>query len=164
MATPIPAANRIDGMTGEVWSDLASPDGSIRFQGDVTTIAGTISQDKREVPVPGTRNTQNKGGRVSRSGSFSYAKVDDAREIAFLATLDDLDILRQRRDAGDPVNAFFSLLINLDDPEAWGSSKLLLTGCRMWELPIGYNINDLVEREIPFTWEGEHLTGIVRPA
>jgi hypothetical protein len=167
MAKPIPASNRIDGMTGEIYSDLGVSTGKMRFQGDVTSISGTIAQDRREVPVPGTRNTQNKGGRISRSGNFSYQKVDDAREIYFLRTIDDLDILRARRNSRNPVDAYFSMLLALDDPEAWGASRLLLTGCRMWEIPIGFNINDLVEREVPFTWENEIVPqggSIVRPA
>ena len=159
---PIPAERRIDGMTGEVWRDGA-------FQADIVEITGTVRVERKEVPIPGSRSTHYKRGRVSREGSFRYQKVDDAREIEFLSLIKSMAQMRAERDAaiasGNPLpTSTFSMLISLDDPEAWGKSSLLLKGVTMWELPVGFNINDLVEREIPITWEDEEpISTIVRP-
>lgn len=152
----IGAQRRIDGMAGEVHMDIGG--GAMAFAADVVEISGTIRVDRKDVPIPGTRNTQSKPGRVSREGSFRFQKIDDRYEKFFLENnLGDLSVLRAARDAnnGNLPNVTFSIMIVLDDPQAWGASKLTLTGVKMWELPIGYNINDLVERDIPITWENE---------
>ena len=46
--------------------------------------------------------------------------------------------------------------MKIDDPEALGIERWQLDGCRIWRLPIGFNIGDeLLEREYPLTWENE---------
>lgn len=148
------ASRRIDGATGEVWMDIG---GSMEMAADIVEINGAIRKERKDVPIPGTRNTHHKSGRITREGSFRFQKIDDRYESYFLSQLQDLATLRALRDAngGNLPNNTFSVLINLDDPQAWGASTMLITGVEMWELPIGFNLNDLIEREIPITWENE---------
>jgi hypothetical protein len=54
--------------------------------------------------------------------------------------------------------------IRVDDPDSWGAEEIQLLGVRLWEIAIGYTMGDLLEREIPFTWEYEKLIqGVPRP-
>jgi hypothetical protein len=50
----------------------------------------------------------------------------------------------------------FQLVLQYDDPDALGKEQWQLNGCLLWRLPFGFSItDDLVDREIPFTWETE---------
>lgn len=152
---PIPAERRMDGMYGEAYRDG-------RFLADVIEVTGTVSIDRREIPIAGSVNTHYKRGRVSREGTLRYQQVDSRWLQEFLAfTSLSLAERRAARDRGEYPSAAFDLMLVIDDPEAWGKESLMLYGVIMWNASIGFSISDLLEREVPITWEDEELIGAV---
>lgn len=151
---PIDAERRMDGMYGEAYRDG-------RFLADVIEVSGTISIDRRELPITGSVNTHYKRGRVSREGTLRYQQVDSRwlREFMDFTSL-SLSQRRAMRDAGQAPTAPFNILLAVDDPEAFGAEQLMIYNVIMWNHSIGFSINDLLEREIPITWEREAL---IRP-
>lgn len=155
---PIPAERRIDGMYGEAYRDG-------RFLADVIEVSGTLSIDRREIMRAGSVRTAHKRGRVTAEGTLRYQAVDSRWLKEFMAfTSMSLAERRAARDAGNPVTSPFDLQLTIDDPESWGAETLMLYGVVMWSHSIGFSIADLLEREIPITWDAEELVDeIVQP-
>jgi hypothetical protein len=149
---------RVDGQWGEVWHQGV-------YQGDILEITGRIAIERREIPRAGTNNVAFRRGRVSREGSFRVGKVDSRFE-KFILDMAGISV-QQRRAARDQAVDLFPetwFMVRIDDPDSWGAEELQLLGVRFWEIPIGFTMGDLLEREIPFTWEEENLMkGIPRP-
>jgi hypothetical protein len=151
MAGTPPAQYRIDGAYGEAYRDG-------NWLADVIEVSGTITVDRREVPMAGEIGTHYKRGRVTREGTIRFQQIDDRwhREFMSFSSL-SLTQRRAARNAGTPVGAPFSLLLRIDDPEAAAGSSYSLSDVIMWSIPIGYSISDMLEREIPITWTNEQL-------
>lgn len=156
---PIGGEKRIHGKYGEVYRDGV-------FQTDVTEVSGTIDIDQIDVPMAGTSATGKKRGGVNRSGTLRFSQVDSRwHKEMFSFTSLSLAERRAARDAGAEVGTPFNLLVMLDDPEAFGAESMMLYGVQMWNIPIGFSLGDLVDREITITWEREELVQeIVQPA
>lgn len=156
---PIPAERRMDGMYGEAYRDG-------RFLADVIEVSGTVSIDRRELPIAGSVNTHYKRGRVAREGTIRYQQVD-SRWMQEVLSFTSLSLAERRaaRDRGENPAAPFDLMLTIDDPEAFGKETLMLYGVIMWNHSIGYSINDLLEREVPITWASEELlSGVSQPS
>lgn len=150
---PIPAERRIDGAYGEAYRDG-------RFLADVIEVTGTISIDRRELPMAGSINTHYKRGRVTREGTLRYQAVD-SRWLEEFIQFTSLSLAERRalRDTpgANPAASPFDLDIIIDDPESYGKETLRLFGVVMWSANIGFSISDLLEREVPITWTREAL-------
>ena len=148
---PVPVEKRFDGMYGEVYRDGL-------WMADVIEVSGTTSIDRRDLPIAGTVNTQYKRGRVTREGTMRIQQLDDRWHKEFFDfTSKSLAERRAARDAGNPLTTPFDLHLVVDDPEAFGRSSVMLYGVVMWGMPLGFSINDLLEREIPITWVREEI-------
>ena len=44
-------------------------------------------------------------------------------------------------------------MIKLDDPDALGTERCLLHGVKFWEINGGWRVGEILEEEIPFTFE-----------
>lgn len=156
---PIAAERRLDGMYGEAYRGG-------RFLADVIEVTGTVSIDRRELPITGSVNTHYKRGRATREGNIRFQQVDSRWHREFFAfTSLSLAERRAARDAGNSVTDPFNLQLTIDDPEAWGAETLMIYGVIMWSMSIGFSISDLLEREIPITWVREELVDwIEQPA
>lgn len=164
MAGPTPPSHpstiedrRIDGQYGEVWHEGV-------YQGDILEITGRIAIERREIPRAGNSGVVFRRGRVSREGSFRIGKIDSRFENKILQYIrlspDEKRKLRRQGIAAFPDTW---LTIKVDDPDSWGVEEIQLLGVKIWEVGIGFTMGDLLEREIPFTWESENLVkGIAR--
>lgn len=143
------AAEIMDGSTGEVRING-------KWQADVTDVTGTVRQERRTVNMSGRRRASYKGGQVSGEGTLRFQKVDDRWEKDFFQhTSLSLKEQRELKKQGLLKSRAFPLLIVVDDPEAYGASYLKLGGVIVWEMPVGYSLTELIERELPITWETE---------
>lgn len=144
------ALQRMGGMYGSCWRDG-------RMLTDVVLVQATAEVAQVAVPLVGMTRLGNKPGRVTRTGSLRYQKVDTRWEMqvwSFIA--ESLDARRAARDAGNPGLPSFSIQIELDDPDALGIEKWQLDGCQIYRMNLGFDIaQDLTELDVPFSWETE---------
>lgn len=155
---PIPVERRMDGMYGEAYRDG-------KFLADVIEVTGAPTIDRKELAIAGSVNIHYKRGRVAREGTLRYQQVDSRWLQEFLSfTSLSLAERRAARDRGENPAAPFDLMLTIDDPEAFGKESLMLYGVVMWSHSIGFSISDLLEREVPITWESEELlSGVSQP-
>jgi hypothetical protein len=138
------------GMYGSCWRDG-------QLLTDVVLVQGTADIQQVQVPLVGQTRMGFKPGRVTRSGNLRYQKVDGHWEKMvwdYISTT--LEQRRAARDAGNPGLPNFDIQLEIDDPDALGIEKWTLTGCQIYRMSLGFDINqDLTEIDIPFTWEDE---------
>jgi hypothetical protein len=145
------ALQRMGGMYGSAWRD-----GVLLSEVVQVTAAAEVAQI--DVPLAGTINTGHKTGRVARTGTIQYQKVDTYWEMQVWQFLSQsLTDRRAARDRGQHSGIqSFQLLLELDDPDALGIEKWQLDGCQIYRLNLGFNIgDDLTQYEVPLTWESE---------
>lgn len=149
---------RIDGEYGEVFHEG-------KYAADIVEIQGRIAIERREIPRAGQTSSVTRRGRVSREGTIRISKVDSRFESLIIKWANYTT--KERREAraqGTELYRDTWLTIKLDDPDSWGSEELQLFGVKFWEIPIGFTQGDLIDRELPMTWEREQLNaGIPRP-
>jgi hypothetical protein len=143
---------------GELWHEGY-------YQGDLIAFSGTISIERRDVPVAGQDDTVYRRGRISRTGTLSVAKCDSRWEalIIYYAGL-GVDQRRTLRNAGIDPFPSTTLLIRLDDPDSWGEEDIQIVGVKFWEIGLGYAGSSIIQRDLPVTWQSESmLDAIPRP-
>ncbi len=111
---------------------------------EIQSVAATIRLGRRDIMRAGSRNIGYKMMTTAGEGSISYVKVTDDFVKA---------ISEPFRDANQPQR-LYDLRTVLDDPESLGIQELQYLKVRFWELPLGFNVNDIIEESIPFTFEG----------
>jgi hypothetical protein len=148
----------IDGNWGQIFMNG-------HVQADLKGITGTVAIAQQALPRSGSNTQVYRRGRITRSGSVSLLKVDSRFESWMLKYANmTAQEMREARGKGEPVFQDLELLVKLADPESWGSEELMLFGIKFWELPIGFTQNTMLERDLPMTWNTEHLVeGIARP-
>lgn len=124
---------------------------------DVVEVSATIELNRIEVPLVGQTKQGYKAGRESREGSLNFQKIDSRWERMlhdFLVKRQDW--LNNAEGAQAVKSPQFKLKISYRDPDAAGKETWVLNGCQVWRVPLGFNItDDIVNRELPFTWESE---------
>jgi hypothetical protein len=149
---------RIGAMYGEVWR-------AGRLLAEVTNISATIERARTEMPLVGTTKTGYKFGRETQEGTLTIQKIDSRWENEVHSQLSHtLAERRAARRAGELLVAPFNLQLELDDPDALGWEAWQLSGCLLYRLTLGHDVSDdVVSREIPFTFEGlQPLANFVR--
>ncbi|HLN61745.1 MAG TPA: phage tail tube protein, partial [Symbiobacteriaceae bacterium] len=48
---------------------------------------------------------------------------------------------------------FSRLVVQLSDPESLGVERVALKGVKFWEIEFGFQLDSVLEEEIPFTFE-----------
>lgn len=139
-----------------VWG--AAYDAQGNLISEAVQVSTNVEIGRIGVPLVGSMREGHKQGRETREGTMNVQKIDAKWELLVYATLSQT--VQQRRAARDGnaprFDPTFSLVLKLDDPEALGVERWQLDGCRIWRLPLGFNIADeLIEREYPITWESE---------
>lgn len=139
-----------DGMYGSAWKDG-------KQLADVIEFTGNVAINRVDVPLVGQERTGHKPGRQTREGTMRVQKVDTKWEMQIYQFLSQsLEDRRAARDAGNPMLAPFSLILEYDDPYALGRERWQLDGVLLWQMPLGFSIGtDLTETEFPVTWETE---------
>jgi len=143
---------------GEIWHEG-------HYQGDLIAFAGSLSIEKREVPVAGQDNIIYRRGRISRTGTLSVAKCDSRWE-AYMIYFAGLSVQARRKLRNEGINPVppTVLMIKLDDPDSWGAEEIALYGVQFWEIGLGYAGQTIIQRDIPVTWQSEKmLRAIPRP-
>ncbi|MDR7001561.1 hypothetical protein J2Y67_004034 [Neobacillus niacini] len=103
--------------------------------------------DKEEIKRSGTRWTGHKVTSIKGSGTISGYKItsDFTSLIGSVAS-----------DRGKPYVT--SIILKLDDPEAYGAERVMLKGVQFDQIPLSkFEVGSLVEEELPFTFSGYDL-------
>lgn len=136
-----------------------------RLLADTVEVSAPVAINKITVPAVGTLDEGYKRGRVTREGTLTIAKIDTSWEQEVYAILSQSDdAIRAARDAGNPINPAFSIVLKLDDPEALGVERWQMDGCRLWNFDMGFSqSDDITQRQFQLSWESERpLTAFTR--
>jgi hypothetical protein len=148
-----PGAWRFSGRWGSAWDSQGN------MIAEMVAVAAPIEMGRIDVPLVGSMRAGHKQGPETREGTLRVQKVDTKWELFVYSLLSQsVDARRAARDGRGPalLDPEFTIVLKWDDPEALGVERWQLDGCRIWRLPLGFDINDdLVEREYPLTWELE---------
>lgn len=128
----------INGTFGELWLADTS-----EWLVNVQEVDARLRIDRAEVRMAGNRGMGYKALGVSGEGTVRMYKVT----TRFLESISRL--FRDGRGRMEVMN----MIVKLDDPEALGVERIRLGRVKFWEINFGYNLNNLQEESIPFTFE-----------
>lgn len=131
----------INGSFGEVWDESGN------WLANVQEVTFRIAIDRRDVMRSGTRRMGYKAMGTTGEGTIRGFKVTSL-------FLERVAVMMRSDSARQFVG---QLLVKLDDPEALGAERVLLKGVKFWEYSGGWQVNEIVEEEIPFTFEDNSL-------
>ena len=140
MKFPLAAERTINGSYGKLYVGAT-------WLANIQRVEARITVERREVKVAGTRHTGYKGMNVTGEGTITGLKVTD-----FWLKL----VSRYMRDESSFIPPL-TLQTTLADPENGATESLDLVRCRFWEVPFGFQVNELVEEAIPFTFENINI-------
>lgn len=126
----------VNGSFGELYADG-------EFVAPVQRIEANIRSNRRDIMRAGTRQMAYKLMTIQGDGTIGLLKV----------TSDFLKIVSEPMRSERQIQRIMSLRIKIDDPEALGIEEYRLTKVKLWEINLGFNVNDVIEEAIPFTFE-----------
>jgi hypothetical protein len=128
----------INGQFGELYDETG------KFLSTVQRVEARVMVERQEVRPAGQRAVGYKMKGTSAEGTITQFKVtsDMLTKVS-----NPLQNPRQKQFVGE-------LLYKLDDPEAIGAEWVRLKRIKFWEINLGYQMNELVEESVPFTFEG----------
>lgn len=134
----------INGSYGEIF--LVEDDGmggeTKEFLANIQGFEARASVERKEVMRSGTRRTGYKRGAISGEGTLRGFKVTSRWASEFSSEYDE-----------DGTTDRYVVESQLQDPESLGAEIVRFTGVQVWELPVGWSVGDLIEEDIPFTFE-----------
>lgn len=136
----------INGAFGEVWDQ----DG--RWLANVQEISYRVTIDRRDVPRSGTR----------RMGYKAMGTMGEGTLRGFKVTSLFLERITPMMNSDSARQFVGQLLVKLDDPEALGTERVQLKAVKFWEYSGGFQVGELVEEEIPFTFEDISRPTVIR--
>lgn len=170
MAEPQNDGNlRISGRYGEVFivsRPLTIPDGSntpipgppvgVKLM-EVESIEATAEGTFIDINLPGTGETGDKDGPVTRNGTMTIQHLTTewqqyVKRTGFAGTLQQR---RRARDRRQRLDSSLVLQVWNDDPSALGAEGWQLEGVRSRRLTIGFSQDDALTRELPFRYRDE---------
>jgi len=128
----------INGSFGEVLH------GDGRWLTEIQNIQATVKINRRDIMRAGTRAIGYKPMTVSGEGTIGLLKVTS--DFAKVVT-------EMMRGGNDQLQKVTTLTIKLNDPEALGIEQTRLIGVRFWEINLGFGVDDIIEENVPFTFE-----------
>lgn len=121
-------------------------------------VSGNVAVARVEVPLVGTTRMGYKTGRETREGTMRIQQIDSTWALQVFQFTGQT--LADRINARGTTNATFpsfDLVLSVNDPDAYDKETWQLTGCQVWQMPVGFSItDDIIQRELPLTWEGEN--------
>lgn len=134
------ATRTINGSFGEVWQDGV-------WLTNIQSAEATVDINKEDIKRSGTRWLGQKVTTLKGSGTMTGYKV----------TSDFISLIGSvASDSGKPYVT--SIILKLDDPEAYGAERVTLKGVQFDKIPLGkFEVGALVEEELPFTFSGYEL-------
>jgi hypothetical protein len=130
----------INGSYGELFIDGV-------WQTQVQRVEGRITIQRREVRLAGSRQTGYKATGTAGDGTITGFKVTSH----WLRTIGAY----QRHSASRMADSMIRYTIA--DPENGGIEEVELLGVKFWEVPIGFQVDELVEEAIPFTFVNHNM-------
>lgn len=127
----------INGSFGEVHDESGN------WLSNVQEVTFRISIDRRDVMRSGTRRMGYKAMGTTGEGTIRGFKV----------TSDMLERVASMMRSDTARQFVGQLMVKLEDPEALGTERVLLKSVKFWEIGGGWQVNELVEEEVPFTFE-----------
>ncbi|MEH6943718.1 phage tail tube protein [Bacillus sp. JJ722] len=113
-----------------------------------------VEINKEEVPIAGTRWIGHKVTSLTGTGSISMYKVTSE----FIVLIGSI-----AQDDGKPYVT--ELIFKLADPESFGAERIRLKGVQFDQIPLGkFEVNAIVEDELPFTFSGYELLDKIEQA
>lgn len=150
MASVQDALRRFGGMYGAAYRDGF-------LQQEAIEVSGNVAVARVEVPLVGQTKTGYKAGRETREGTMRIQQIDSTWAMEIYQFLgQSLDQRRALRGTPNATLRTFDMVLRIDDPEAYDYEEWQIEGVQVWQMPIGFAItDDIVQREIPITWETE---------
>ncbi len=129
--------------------------GELTYKGEIIaniqTIEARITAERRPVRIAGTIRTAYKRVGVTGEGTFTVLRVSSE----FMQTAIDLF---------DPLKPVLpaNMTIKISDPDLGPSvgaeeEEITLENVKLWEIPFGFNVEDLISQTVQFTFEGAVL-------
>ncbi len=150
MVQPAPGVLQPEFAVNGSWGQLFAPVGE--YLAEAQRIEAMVRINRRDIPRAGTRRVGYKAMTIMGEGTFGLIKTS-SKFLQIVSELMRGDINQMQR--------VFSLKIRLDDPEAMGAEVIRLTGVKLWEIGFGFNINDILEETIPFTYDNMVLEEVI---
>jgi hypothetical protein len=110
---------------------------------NVQEVTFRITIDRQEIMMSGTRRKGYKATSTAGEGTLRQFKVT----TAFIKRVSEL--MRDDRQ----LQFVGQLMVKLDDPDSLGTERVLLKGVKFWEINGGWRVGEIIEEEIPFTFE-----------
>jgi hypothetical protein len=126
---------------------------------DAIEVSGNVAVARVEVPLVGTTRMGYKTGRSTREGTMRIQAIDSSWALQ-VWQFTSQSLQDQINNRGKTLPSF-DLTIAINDPDAYDYEEWQLAGVQCWQMPIGFAItDDIIQREIPITWEGEVPTHV----
>lgn len=128
-----------------------------RLLADTVEVQAPVAINKITVPAVGSLDEGYKRGRITREGTLTIHKIDSSMELEVYGLLSQSDDDRRAaRDAGNPLDPTFSIVVKIDDPEALGVERWQMDGCRIWNFDLGFSQGDeITQRQFQLSWASE---------
>lgn len=139
------ATRVINGSYGEVWCEGV-------WLTNIQSAEAIIEIDKEEISRSGTRMKGHKSMGLTGTGNVTGYKItsDFIKRIGAIAN-----------DRGKPFVT--ELIYKLADPESNGAERIRLKGVQFDRIPLStFEVNTIVEEELPFTFSGYELLDQIR--
>ncbi len=134
------ATKVINGTFGEVWNDGT-------WLTNVQSAEALVEINKEEINRSGTRWVGHKVTSLTGTGTISGYKItsDFIKLVGAVA-----------KDSGKPYVT--ELIYKLADPESFGAERIRLKGVQFDRIPLStFEVNSIVQEELPFTFSGYEL-------
>ena len=123
------------------------------FVAECQSIQATIRGDRRDIKRSGTRQVGYKLMTIMGEGTIGTVKSTSRWQ----------QLMTEILGSDDKKQRILKMIVHIDDPEALKNERFALLGVRVWEAPLGFNVNDVIEENITFNFEGyqaiSHIDG-----
>ncbi|MCK1985167.1 MULTISPECIES: phage tail tube protein [Peribacillus] len=119
---------------------------------NIKSAEAMVEINKEEIPLSGTRWMGHKVTSLTGSGSMTGYKVtSDFIKLVGAAAYDD------------KKPYVTELIMKLNDPAAFGAERVRLKAVQFDRIPLGsFELNAIVEEELPFTFSGFDLLDAIK--
>lgn len=137
----------INGTFGEVWHEG-------NWVTNVKSAEATVDIGKEEIPVSGSRWIGHKQTSLTGTGNITSYKLT-SEFIQMIGSIAE----------GKGTAFVTELILKLDDPDSYGAERVRLKGVQFDTIPLGkFELNAIVEEELPFTFSGYELLDKIEQA
>jgi hypothetical protein len=133
---PLAAERTVNGSHGRLYLGAT-------WLANVQRLEARITIERREVRVAGTRRVGYKSMGVTGEGTISGLKVTSFW-LKFISRY-----MREQTSRLPPLTLSYTLA----DPDNGGTEAVDLVRCTFHEVPFGYQVNEILDESIPFTFE-----------